>query len=253
METFRQGPEGRAIVAAMDHAARVGPPDIRKIAAAAKTMIKLEQEGKRAPPAVVKLADRFQEVRDWLDETGYEGVGDKRSGMEARAVPSRSPSGPLRMRGGARFGSSSSEREPSSSEAEAEFDDLFGDLEYEEPQKRSLSREIEDITEDLDDFYPEGQEKTTVRDFVERFNEDVPAIQDEDGTQIGYVLPFSGDPINYVIAYGVQAADVVDLFRTYHRQIDYRYTVKTRQSSPETRVRRKKKRLGRQNAQENTD
>ena len=45
LETFRQGPEGRAIVAAMDHAARVGPPDIRKIAAAAKTMIKLEQEG----------------------------------------------------------------------------------------------------------------------------------------------------------------------------------------------------------------
>ena len=61
------GPQGRAIVAAMDHAARAGPADIRKIAAAAKTMIKLEQEGKRAPPAVVKLADRMQEVKAWLD------------------------------------------------------------------------------------------------------------------------------------------------------------------------------------------
>ena len=214
-ETFRQGPGGRAIVAAMDHAARAGPPDIRKIAAAAKTMIKLEQEGKRAPPAVVKLADRMQEVKDWLDATGY----------EARAVPSRSPSGPLRMRGGG-FGSSSSAEPPSSSESEFD-EDLFGDFEDEAPKKRSLSREIEDITEDLDDFYPEGQEKTTVRDFVERFNEDVPSIQDEHGTQIGYVLPYSGDPINYVIAYGVQASDVVDLFRTYHRQIDYRYTVKS--------------------------
>ena len=44
---------------------------------------------------------------------------------------------------------------------------------------------------------------------------------------LGYVMQFKADPIYYAFAYGVKARDVVDLFSTYHRRLDYISTVKS--------------------------
>ena len=39
-----------------------------------------------------------------------------------------------------------------------------------------------------------------------------------------YVLPFKADEIYYAETYGVRARDVVDLYSTYHRHMDYKHT-----------------------------
>mgnify|MGYP000386143724 CR=1 FL=1 len=44
---------------------------------------------------------------------------------------------------------------------------------------------------------------------------------------LGYIMQFRADPVYYALAYGVKARDVVDLFSTYHRQLDYISTVKS--------------------------
>ena len=51
-----------------------------------------------------------------------------------------------------------------------------------------------------------------------------PRINDRRGRMLTYVLPFKADEIYYAETYGVRARDVVDLYSTYHRHMDYKHT-----------------------------
>ena len=51
-----------------------------------------------------------------------------------------------------------------------------------------------------------------------------PRINDRRGAMLTYVLPFKADEIYYAETYGVRARDVVDLYSTYYRYMDYKHT-----------------------------
>ena len=144
-----------------------------------------------------------------IHEQYSEGIG-----APPRLVPSRSPSAPLRIRGGgAGDPSPPAERK-------------------EKPKPKPVPRvdltakpDPPRVEDPRDPFYPAGQDRIRVSDWGADFRQSVDQIE-VDGKRVSFVLPFKADPIVYQFAYGVKARDVVDLFNTYHRGVDYVHTVK---------------------------